>query len=61
MTETVKLHYRDQIFELPVVEGTEGERAVDISQLRAGTGLITLDPGFANTGSCASAITFVDG
>jgi citrate synthase len=61
MTETVKLHYRDQVFELPVVEGTEGERAVDISKLRANTGLITLDPGFVNTGSCTSAITFVDG
>ena len=61
MTETVKLHYRDQVFELPVIEGTEGERAVDISELRSRTGLITLDPGFANTGSCASAITYVDG
>ena len=46
---------------LPVVRGTEGETAVDIEELRAATGLITLDPGFANTGSCKSAITFIDG
>ncbi|HET7497068.1 MAG TPA: citrate synthase [Candidatus Eisenbacteria bacterium] len=46
---------------LPVVRGTEGETAIDIEELRAATGLITLDPGFANTGSCKSAITFIDG
>ena len=61
MSETVKLHYGDQVFELPVVEGTENEKAIDISELRRRTGLITLDPGFANTGSCTSAITYVDG
>jgi citrate synthase len=48
-------------FKLPVVRGTEDERAIDISKLRAETGLITLDPGYVNTGSCTSAITFVDG
>ena len=47
--------------ELPVVEGTEGELALDITQLRAQTGLITFDPGYGNTGSCKSAITFIDG
>ncbi len=47
--------------ELPVIEGAEGERAIDISHLRGSTGLITLDPGFANTGSCLSQITFIDG
>ena len=47
--------------ELPVVRGTEGECAVDISKLRSQTGLITLDYGFVNTGSTESAITFVDG
>jgi citrate synthase len=51
----------DQTFELPVVEGSEGELAIDISQLRARTGLITLDPGFGNTGACESDITFIDG
>lgn len=47
--------------ELPVVVGSEGEHAVDISQLRAQTGYITLDPGYGNTGSCLSSITFIDG
>jgi len=47
--------------ELPIVRGSEGEQAIDISRLRATTGLITLDPGFANTGSCQSAITFING
>ncbi len=61
MSDTAKLEYMGQTFELPVVEGTEGEKALDISELRRKTGLITLDPGFANTGSCTSAITFVDG
>jgi len=48
-------------YELPIIEGTEGERAIDISRLLKDTGLITLDPGFVNTGSCRSAITFMDG
>ena len=47
--------------ELPVIEGSEGELAVDISELRAKTGLITLDNGYMNTGSCLSAVTFLDG
>ncbi len=47
--------------ELPIVTGTENERAIDISQLRAKTGYITLDHGYANTGSCFSAITYLDG
>jgi citrate synthase len=61
MTGFIKLIYGDQEFKLPVVEGSEGEKAIDISRLRETTGLITLDPGYANTGSCASAITFMDG
>src|ERR1700756_933542 len=61
MPRTATLTFGDQTIELPVVEGTEGELAVDISQLRARTGLITLDPGFGNTGSCRSGITFIDG
>jgi citrate synthase len=48
-------------YELPVVEGSEGERAIDIRRLRDRTGHITLDPGYGNTGSCESAITFIDG
>ena len=59
--ETVKIIFGDKVCELPVVVGTEGEKGIDISKLRQTTGLITLDPGFANTGSCNSAITFMDG
>ncbi|MEK7349096.1 MAG: citrate synthase [Candidatus Eisenbacteria bacterium] len=47
--------------ELPLITGTERETAIDIEKLRATTNLITLDPGFGNTGSCKSAITFIDG
>jgi citrate synthase len=61
MTDTIKLIYDGKEYELPVIEGSEGEKAVDISQLRASTGFITLDPGYANTGSCTSSITFMDG
>jgi citrate synthase len=61
MTETVTLQIDGNTYELPVITGTEGERAIDISRLRAETGLITLDPGYANTGSCESAITYIDG
>ena len=61
MTEFIKLIYGDQEFKLPVFEGSEGEKAIDISRLREITGLITLDPGYANTGSCTSSITFMDG
>jgi citrate synthase len=55
------LSYKGQTISLPVVTGSEGEAAVDIQKLRAATGLITLDPGFGNTGACRSAITFIDG
>ena len=61
MTETAELRIGDQTVQLPVITGSEGERAIDISRLRADTGCITLDPGYANTGSCRSAITFIDG
>ncbi len=61
MTDTVTLTIDGKAYTLPVVRGTEGERAIDISKLRAQTGLISLDPGFGNTGSCESAITFIDG
>lgn len=59
--EYAKLTLRDKELSLPVFEGTEGETAIDISQLRAATGAITYDPGYGNTGSCKSSITFIDG
>jgi len=59
--DTATLTIDGQTYELPVVRGTEGEIAVDVSCLRSLSGLITLDQGYANTGSCYSAITFVDG
>ena len=61
MGETVKLTYKDKTIELPVIVGSEGEMGVDITHLRAETGIITMDPGYANTGSCTSSITFMDG
>ncbi len=61
MTEFVKVLYGDKEFQLPLVVGTEGEKAIDISKLRQETGLITLDTGYGNTGSCTSNITFMDG
>ena len=61
MAETVKITFDGKTVELPLLVGSEGERAIDISKLRAQTGLVTWDPGFANTGSCSSAITFMDG
>lgn len=61
MEETAKLIIDGKTYEFPLVTGTEGERAIDISTLRQRTGLITLDPGYPNTGSCESAITFMDG
>jgi citrate synthase len=55
------LCFRGKDIPLPLVTGSEGETAIDIQRLRASTGLITLDPGFGNTGACRSAITFIDG
>ena len=52
---------KDFEIELPVVEGSENEKAIDITSLRSKTGYITLDPGYANTGSCKSSITFNNG
>jgi citrate synthase len=51
----------DNSYELPLVKGTENEIGLDIKSLRASTGAITLDPGFKNTGSCESSITYLDG
>lgn len=61
MAETAILHYGGQQYEFPVIEGTENEKAIDIGNLRAKTGLVTMDPGYKNTGSCVSSITYLDG
>ena len=61
MTKKAELHYNGKIYELPLITGTENENAIDISRLRADTGLITLDKGFKNTGSTQSSITFLNG
>ena len=61
MSETAIIKIGDKSYELPIVEGSEGEKAIDITKLRAQTGYITLDSGYLNTGACTSAITFLDG
>ncbi|MCD6138506.1 MAG: citrate synthase [Deltaproteobacteria bacterium] len=61
MKETATITVNGKTFELPIITGSEGERAIDISGLRQKSGLITFDPGFANTANCQSDITFVDG
>jgi len=55
------LNYDGKTVSLPLIRGTEDEAAIDIEKLRAQTGLITMDPGYGNTGACRSAITFIDG
>jgi citrate synthase len=61
MSDKATLEYQGKKYEFPVVKGTENEFGIDIKRLRAATGMITLDPGYKNTGSCESAITFLDG
>ena len=61
MAETAKLEYEGKTYELAVLVGSEGERAIDIGKLRDESGLITLDPGYKNTGSTTSEICFIDG
>ncbi|MCP5146294.1 MAG: citrate synthase [Gammaproteobacteria bacterium] len=61
MAETATLTFNGTTLELPIVTGTEGERAIDIRHLRNATGLITLDSGYGNTGATESSITFIDG
>ena len=61
MAETVTLTYEGKTYELPLIEGSAGEKAIDITALRKTTGLITFDPGFMSTGSCKSNITFLNG
>lgn len=61
MSETAKLTVGGKSYEFPIVTGSEGEKAIDISNLLKKTGYITLDPGYVNTGSCVSAITYMNG
>src|SRR5690606_2461773 len=61
MSKTATIELNGKKVELPVIVGTENEVAIDIQKLRALTGAITLDPGYKNSGSCESAITFLDG
>ncbi|MBC9795602.1 citrate synthase [Sinomicrobium weinanense] len=61
MSKTATLEYNGEKYEFPVTVGTEDEIAIDIKTLRGKSGIITLDPGYKNTGSCESAITYLDG
>jgi len=61
MSKIATLEIDGNQFELPLIVGSENEGAVDISKLRDASGLITLDPGYKNSGSCKSEITFLDG
>ena len=56
-----EVRLKDRTVKLPVHQGSESECGIDIGELRSQTSCITLDPGFGNTGSCTSAITFIDG
>lgn len=61
MPDKVTLCVGDKKYELPVVQGTEGELAIDITRLRDETGMVTFDPSLGNTAACKSEITFIDG
>lgn len=61
MADKAFLELEGKRYEFPLVKGSEGEVGIDIKTLRAQTGAVTLDPGYKNTGSCQSAITFLDG
>ncbi|NBS16273.1 MAG: citrate synthase [Gammaproteobacteria bacterium] len=61
MTDPAKILLDGQSIDLPVIIGTENEKGIDVTRLQATTGYLTLDPGYANTGACRSAITFIDG
>ena len=56
-----KLTFEDKVIDLDVITGSENEIGIDISKLKIASGMITLDPGFKNTGSCESKVTFLDG
>ena len=61
MSNEAKLELDGKVYSLPTLTGSENEKAVDVSALRANTGYITIDDGYGNTGSCVSKITFIDG
>ncbi len=61
MSKSAEIKINGQAYELPIIEGTENEVAIDIGKFRSQSGVITIDPGFKNTGSTKSAITFLDG
>ena len=62
MSEIAKFELGGQVYELPVIKGSENEKGIDIGKLRGMSGgYITLDPGFKNTGSTKSAVTYLDG
>ncbi len=61
MSKKVTLQYNNKEYNFDLLEGSENENAIDVSSLRTEANLITLDPGFKNTGSCKSSITFLDG
>lgn len=61
LNEVAELKLNGQVYNLPVISGSEGEKAIDISKLRDVTGYVTLDTGYKNTGATKSSITFLDG
>ncbi|TXI68596.1 MAG: citrate (Si)-synthase, partial [Flavobacterium sp.] len=61
MSKTAILELDGKKYEFPVIVGTENEVAIDIDKLRSASGAITIDPGYKNSGSCTSEITFLDG
>ena len=61
MDANIELKLDGKTCRLPLIEGSEKEKAIDISALRNETGYITLDDGYGNTGSCLSKVTFIDG
>src|SRR5210317_1909983 len=61
MSDYAELNIDGNSYQLPIIEGTEQEKGLDISKLRATTGYITVDTGFKNTGSTKSSVTFLDG
>ena len=61
MSDSVKILVGDKSYVFPVVKGSKNERAININSLRAETGLITIDPGYKNSGSCLSEITYLNG
>ena len=60
MRDSVKVIVGDKSFEFPVIKGSKNERAININTLRSETGLITIDPGYKNSGSCLSEITYLN-